>query len=122
MTAVSSGAVTCRMYGGFMDAFKGFSKNFYPGFNVSPLTFLCVLTALVMVFFAPFILVLFYPYYFLLLLIIIGGRVIVSHISSQNVFINGILHPVQMVCMVLVGANSLYWTLMGKTVWKGRHI
>jgi chlorobactene glucosyltransferase len=122
MTAVSYDALTCRMYGGFMDAFKGFSKNFFPGFNVSPLIFLCILTGLIMVFFTPFIFVIFRAYYIWLVLLIIIGRVIVSRISSQNPLINVMLHPFQMLCMVLVGANSLYWTLTGKTVWKGRQI
>ncbi len=122
MTAVSDGALTCRMYGGFMDAFKGFSKNFFPGFNVSPLIFLCILTALIMVFFTPFIFVIFHAYFIWLILIIAAGRVIVSRISSQNPLINVMLHPFQMLCMVLIGANSLYWTVTGKTVWKGRTI
>ena len=122
MTAVSYDALTCRMYGGFMDAFKGFSKNFFPGFNVSPLIFLCILTALIMVFFTPFIFVIFRAYYIWLIIIIATGRVIVSRISSQNPLINVMLHPFQMLCMVLIGANSLYWTVTGKTVWKGRTI
>jgi chlorobactene glucosyltransferase len=122
LTAVSDGALTCRMYGGFIDAFKGFSKNFFPGFNVSPLIFLCILTALIMVFFTPFIFVIFRAYYIWLIIIIATGRVIVSRISSQNPLINVMLHPFQMLCMVLIGANSLYWTVTGKTVWKGRTI
>ena len=122
MTAVSYGALNCRMYGGFIDAFKGFSKNFFPGFSVSPLIFLCILTGLITVFFTPFIFVIFRAYYLWLVLLIIIGRVIVSRISSQNPLINVILHPLQMLCMVLTGANSLYWTLTGKTVWKGRNI
>ena len=122
MTAVSDGALTCRMYGGFMEAFKGFSKNFFPGFNVSPLIFLCILTAFITVFFTPFIFVIFRAYYIWLIIIIAAGRVIVSRISSQNPLINVMLHPFQMLCMVLIGANSLYWTVTGKTVWKGRTI
>jgi len=122
MTAVSYGALTCRMYGGFIDAFKGFSKNFFPGFNVSPLIFLCILTTFIIVFFTPFIFVIFHTYYIWLILLITTGRVIVSRISSQNPLINVMLHPFQMLCMVVVGANSLYWTLTGKTVWKGRNI
>lgn len=122
MAAVSCDALTCRMYGGFIEAFKGFSKNFFPGCTVSPPTFVCLLLGLTTVFLAPFILVLFYPYFLWLLPIIAGGRIIVSAISSQNPFINVILHPLQMICMVLIGANSLYWTLTGKTVWKGRQI
>lgn len=122
MTAVSGDAVTCRMYGGFIDAFKGFSKNFFPGFNLPPLSFLIMLTALTAVFLAPFILAIFRSYYLWLILIIATGRVIVSRISSQNALINAILHPLQMICMVLIGINSLSWTLRGKTVWKGRNI
>jgi chlorobactene glucosyltransferase len=122
MAALSYGALTCRMYGGFIDAFKGFSKNFFPGFNLSPPIFLCILTALIMVFFTPFIFVIFRVYYLWLILIIFTGRVIVSRISLQNPLANVMLHPLQMLCMVLIGANSLYWTVTGKTVWKGRTI
>jgi len=122
MAALGQDAITCRMYSGLIDSLKGFSKNFYLGFNVSPLTFLCILTALMLVFFMPFIFSTFNSQYIGLILIILLGRLFVSLLSRQNPLINIILHPLQMVAMFSIGVNSLYWTLKGKTVWKGRTI
>jgi len=122
MTALGHDAITCRMYSGLIDSLKGFSKNFYLGFNVSPLTFLCILTALMLVFFMPFIFSTFNSQYIWLILIIFLGRLLVSLLSRQNLLINIILYPLQMVAMFIIGVNSLYWTLKGKAVWKGRRI
>ena len=115
-------AITCAMYNGFMESVKGFSKNFYLGFNVAPLTFICILSSLMLVFFVPFILVFFNSQFIWLILIILLGRFLVSILSRQNPLMNVLLHPLQMICMCIVGVNSLYWTLKGKAVWKGRRI
>ena len=122
MTVLGHDAITCAMYNGFIESLKGFSKNFYLGFNVTPLTFVCILTALMLVFFWPFILVFFNSQFVWLIIIILLGRFLISLLSRQNPLINVLLHPVQMISMFIIGVNSLYWTLKGKGVWKGRKI
>ena len=122
MTTLGHDAVTCTMYSGFIDSLKGFSKNFFLGFNVSPLTFFCILMALMLVFFAPFILVAFNSFFIWVVLLILLGRLLVSLLSQQNPLSNVLLHPLQMISMFIVGLNSLYWELKGKAVWKGRRI
>ena len=122
MTALGQDAITCRMYSGLIDSLKGFSKNFYLGFNVSPLIFLCILTALMIVFFAPLIFSIYRSHFMWVVFMVLLGRLFVSLLSLQNPFINILLHPLQMVAMFIIGVNSLYWTLKGKTVWKGRNI
>lgn len=122
LTLLGHDSITCTMYNGFMDSLRGFSKNFYLGFNAAPLTFICILTALMLVFFAPFILVFFNSQFIWLILLILLGRFLVSTLSRQNPLINVLLHPLQMISMFIIGLNSLYWTLKGKGVWKGRRI
>ena len=122
LTLLGHDSITCTMYNGFMDSLRGFSKNFYLGFNADPLTFICILTALMLVFFAPFILVFFNSQFIWLILLILLGRFLVSTLSRQNPLINVLLHPLQMISMFIIGLNSLYWTLKGKGVWKGRRI
>ncbi len=122
MTLLGHDSITCTMYNGFREAYRGFSKNFYPGFNVAPLTFMCILAVLMLVFFVPFILVFFNGHFIWLILIMLLGRSLVSLLSRQNPLINVLLHPLQMIAMFTIGVNSLYWTLNGKGVWKGRKI
>ena len=50
MTVLGNDAVNCCMYKGFVESIKGFSKNFYLGFNVSPLVFLGIIALLMLVF------------------------------------------------------------------------
>ena len=122
MTLLGHDSITCTMYKGFKEAYRGFSKNFYPGFNVAPLTFICILAVLILVYFVPFILVFFNSHFIWLILIMLLGRFLVSLLSRQNPLINVLLHPLQMIAMFTIGVNSLYWTLKGKGVWKGRKI
>ena len=54
MTVLGNDAVNCCMYKGFVESIKGFSKNFYLGFNVSPLVFFGIICLLMLVFLGPF--------------------------------------------------------------------
>jgi chlorobactene glucosyltransferase len=122
MTVLGSEAIKCSMYKGFVESIKGFSKNFYLGFNVSPPIFFGILSLLMLVFFGPFILIALDRNFIYCILLIILGRLLVSLLSKQNPLFNIVLHPLQLIAMFLVGVNSLYWNLKGKTVWKGRTI
>jgi chlorobactene glucosyltransferase len=122
MTVLGNEAVNCCMYKGFVESIKGFSKNFYLGFNVSPLVFFGIIVLLMLVFLGPFFLVTVNKNFTFCILLIITGRLLVSLLSKQNPVLNIFLHPLQMIAMFLVGVNSLNWTLRGKTVWKGRSV
>jgi chlorobactene glucosyltransferase len=122
MTVLGNEAIYCCMYQGLVESIKGFSKNFYLGFNVSPGFFFSILVLLMIVFCGPFILIAINTKFIYCLLLILVGRLLVSLLSKQNPLFNIFLHPLQMIAMFIVGVNSLYWTLKGKTVWKGRSI
>ena len=122
MTVLGNDAVMCYMYQGFVESLKGFSKNFYLGFNISPLIFFGILALLMLFFLGPFILITINTNFIYCILLIIVGRLLVSLVSKQNPLLNICLHPLQMIAMFLIGVNSLYWTLRGKSVWKGRSI
>ena len=122
MTVLGNDAIYCCMYQGLVESIKGFSKNFYLGFNVSSPIFCAILVFLMLVFFGPFILITINTNFIYCILLILVGRLLVSLLSKQNPLLNICLHPLQMIAMFLVGVNSLYWTLKGKTVWKGRSI
>lgn len=112
--------VHCRMYNGFPDSFRGFSKNFYPGFSLNPLIFLVMTVFLFICFNAPLFLTFSNVIFFPLLIIIFLQRIIISLISRQNVLINVLLHPFQMLLLLLLGVNSLIESKRRKRIWKGR--
>jgi chlorobactene glucosyltransferase len=122
MTVLGNDTINCCMYQGLVEAIKGFSKNFYLGFNVSSPIFCAILVVLMLVFFGPFILITINTNFIYCILLILVGRLLVSLLSKQNPLFNIFLHPLQMIVMFLVGVNSLYCTLQGKMVWKGRSI
>ena len=122
MTLLGDNSIDCRMYEGFGEAFQGFSKNFFPGFNTSPIIFTAFLIFIIIVFLLPFLMI-FVNYDFLLIvLIILTGRLIISICSKQNFLTNIILHPLQMIVMTAVGVNSVHKTITKKLKWKGRSI
>ncbi len=123
-TALGGELVYCRMYNSFSEAFNGFSKNFYAGFNSLPILFILMIITFLLLFTLPYILFFGLPGYqlqYLLIIIIISfGRVLISLKSHQNYKRNIILHPVQMVMMFVVGFKSLIINKQGRLIWKGR--
>ncbi len=122
MTFLGEDSISCRMYDGFKPAFNGFTKNFFPGFNISPAIFTIFLVFVFTAFFLPFLLVFMNSYFILVVLIILLGRLAISVSSKQNFLINILLHPAQMFLMIAVGVNSVYRTKTKKLKWKGRSI
>ncbi|MBN2403530.1 MAG: glycosyltransferase [Spirochaetes bacterium] len=122
MTFVGYNGVKCRMYKSFSDAFTGFTKNFFPGFNTSPLMFALMLIFLNVLFTLPFILLFFLKEFVLIVFLILLQRVFISRSNKQNFLFNVILHPVQMIIMTLIGLNSMHKSAKGKLKWKGRHL
>lgn len=120
-TALGGDAVFCRMYNGFSEAFAGFTKNFYPGTSNNPVVFLLLLAIFALLFLYPFYLIA-QPGYDIITGIILLQRMLISIKSGQNIVVNILLHPFQMIAMILIGIKSLITNLTGTGVWKGRKI
>jgi chlorobactene glucosyltransferase len=122
MTFLGEISISCRMYNGFNQAFRGFTKNFFPGFNLSSLHFILFLVLLLLIFFLPFLMAFMNSMFIWVVIIILLGRLITSLSSRQNFLINCIFHPVQVIIMIAVGINSVYKTTKKNLKWKGRYI
>jgi len=117
---LSNDLVFCRMYNSFKEAVSGFSKNIYPASASSPLLFIFNILFIVLSNLLPLILMFYNEYYIGLVLIIILQRVIVSIVSSQNIFMNILLYPLQMLMLLYISIRSVVHSRSGRSVWKGR--
>jgi chlorobactene glucosyltransferase len=114
--------VFCRMYESFNQAYNGFTKNFFAGFLLPPFSFLVIILFLLIAFVLPFLFLMPPVYSFILIAFILITRISVSIVSNQNLFINVLLHPVQMLFMFWIGINSLIKFKTKKIVWKQRKL
>lgn len=119
-TMLGGDLIYCRMYNDLPQSIKGFSKNFYPGFNVNSITFLIMISFFFIIFMLPFMGVLYNSIFIIPVIIIILTRVFISVISKQSAFINVLLHPLQMLFMLFIGIKSVFNSKVGKVEWKGR--
>ncbi len=118
---LANGYIFCRMYPGYKEAVAGFSKNLLAGFGNSVIGLIIYLILVV----AGPVLILFYLnlqlFIFSLVLILIS-RLMVSLLSGQNPVTNILLHPFQIVNLLVISIFSIQKTLSGKITWKGRTI
>jgi len=119
-TLLGGKKIYCRMYYSFNDAIKGFSKNFYPGFNINAALFLSFILFLTIVFTLPVLFFMESPLLIISSVLIVLNRSIVSYISKQSVIWNVLLHPFQMLLMLAVGVISVYKSKSKRLEWKGR--
>jgi chlorobactene glucosyltransferase len=122
ITLLGGKMVFCRMYKNISDAFKGFSKNFYPGFNLSPGIFIGLVLLLFTAFAASSLLAMLNSEYLIIVSLIVLCRILISLLSCQNIFLNVILHPLQMIFMLIIGFNSVLSTKLRYIVWKERKL
>ncbi len=122
ITALGGNGIFCKMYDSFADSLKGFSKNFFTGFNIPIIIFIIMLVFFQFSFMLPFILVFWNYKYLLIVLLIILQRIFVSIMSGQNVLLNLVLHPLQMIMVFVVGINSIVVSKRRSVEWKGRKI
>lgn len=118
---LANGYIYCRMYKSFGEAIHGLSKNFLAGFNNSVpglllYIFLVVLGPIAIASILSIELLLFG------LSLILLSRVMISLAAGQNVWLNVILHPVQLFCMVIISVLSVKKRLTKTILWKGRSI
>lgn len=119
IAAIGGGVVFCRMYRNFEEAFNGFTKNFYPGFKTSAAFFSLFLIVILIGFLVPIIMSFFYFEFIWLVFLILVQRVIIGMLTRQNYFWL-LLHPFQMIVLLLIGINSIYQNKFGGIEWKGR--
>jgi len=119
ITLLGNDSVFCEMYESFPEAFYGFSKNFYRGFNLPKSAFFLLITVLLILFLFPFFLIILNPVFVLICFLVIVERMFISILSMQNWLVNILLHPLQMIIMFAVGINSI---ASQKLKWKGRQI
>jgi len=121
-TILGGKLVFCRMYESFNQAYNGFTKNFFAGFLLPPFIFLAIIMFLLIAFVLPFLFLMPPVYSFILIALILITRISVSIVSNQNLFINVLLHPVQMLFMFWIGIISLIKFKTKKIVWKQRKL
>ena len=121
-TLLGGNQIFCRMYDNFHSAYLGYSKNFWPGFNLNAFLFLVLISILAFAFIIPVVLTFFSIKFFFCVLILLGERILISKRSRQNILPNRLLHPVQMIFMFLIGVNSILVTKTNRVLWKDRKL
>ncbi len=118
---LANGLIYCRMYTGYNEAIKGFSKNFLAIFNYSITAFLTYIIVLIA---GPLLVImtLNVPLISFMVALIVLTRIMISLESGQNPWINTLLHPIQMVNMAVIGFLAIQQHLTGTTTWKGRRV
>jgi glycosyltransferase involved in cell wall biosynthesis len=118
---LANGFITCRMYTGYADAINGFSKNFLAAFNYSVPGFLVYLLILIG---GPLLIIstLNLPLIAMMCSLIALSRIMISFLSGQKVWYNVLLHPLQMLSLVVVGIFAIKSHLTKNTLWKGRPV
>lgn len=122
VTVLGGELIFCRMYEGFSGALKGFSKNFFAGFNTTIPRYALFLIGIILFFIFPLCTVWFEPWYMIAVVCVVLSRALVSHASHQSIPGNVILHPIQMVFFVLVGIYAVCSAMKGSIMWKGRDV
>lgn len=118
---LANGYIFCRMYRSFTEAFRGFSKNLLAGFNNNVIGLFLYLLLVIL---GPFAIayILSPELLFFALSLIILSRVMISLMSGQNVWLNILLHPVQLLSMLFIAVVSVKKYFTKTIVWKGRPI
>ncbi|MGI4021330.1 MAG: glycosyltransferase [Janthinobacterium lividum] len=118
---LANGLIRCRMYNNYKEAIYGFSKNFLAPFNYSVIMFLFYVVFIIG---GPILIGLTLPLQLSLMMIslIVLTRVMISLSSGQNPFYNILLHPLQMISLVIVAHLAVKKYLTKTTTWKGRKV
>ena len=119
-TLLGGELVFCRMYESFNQAYNGFTKNFYAGFSLPPFMFIVIILFLFIVFASPFLFLMPPIHLFIVIALILIARVSVSIVSKQTLFVNVLLHPVQMLLMFCIGIISVIKFKTNRLEWKQR--
>lgn len=118
---LSNGMVSCRMYKSYQDAINGSSKNALAVFNYSVPGLLVYILLLIG---GPMLILmtLNYNLIFFMAGLLVLTRIMISFSAGQNAVYNILLHPVQMVNLVIIAFLSVQKHLTKTNTWKGRRI
>jgi chlorobactene glucosyltransferase len=118
---LANGMISCRMYKSYPEAINGFSKN---GLAVFSYNILGLLVYILLLTCGPMIILMTLNYNLISFMagLIILTRIMISLESGQNAWYNIVLHPVQLVNMVVIAFLSIQRHLTGRNVWKGRRV
>lgn len=122
MTLLGGELLSCRMYRNVTDAMNGFTKNFYPGFAMPKLFFVSMVLMLGFAFVGPWVAAMKETVYLIPVGIVIFNRFLISLVSRQSVLYNVVLHPLQMIFLVIIGLKSVKAASKGEITWKGRRV
>lgn len=124
-------AVRCRMYHGFMEAFRGFSKNLFAGLGYNPYAMIAVCVVMFLWFLMPILFVLyailigeFSLELFWLPLVQIFLAVFMRlaiAIKFRLNFLYSFVHGLSVAMFIAIALNSMRWVYFsGGAEWKGR--
>ncbi len=120
-TLLGNGLLQCRMYKGFSEGYDGFTKNTYALFNynlVGIVLFLFMISG-------SYISILIFPSWIFgsaVLFLVLGTRILTSVSSGQNVILNILLHPFQIIVMIYITLQSIIKYYRNTLFWKGRKL
>lgn len=120
MTALGGDLIKCKMYSGFAESIKGFTKNFYPGFGISGITFVIMISVFLAIYLLPLVFIFFSLLWLPAVILVLLSKTLISLISRSNLMVEIITHPFQMVIMYITGLKSVYLAKTGRLEWKGR--
>ena len=118
---LANSLIYCRMYKNLAESIDGFSKNLLAGFGNN---IIILLLYQLLVVSWPILLFVNYDVHLLVLplTLIVLSRMMISFLSGQNVLLNLVLHPVQMLLFLFISVKSISNHLQKKGTWKGRSI
>jgi glycosyltransferase involved in cell wall biosynthesis len=118
---LANGMISCRMYKSYREAINGFSKNVLALFNYS---IIGLLLNILLSMGGPIIVImtLNFQLIFFMIGLIILSRIMTSLSAGQNAWYNVILHPIQMINLVVIAFLSVQKHLTKTNTWKGRRI
>ena len=118
---LANGMLTCRMYKTYGEAINGFSKNALAVFNYN---ILGLLIFILLVFGGPMLIIttLNINLIFFMCGLILLPHVMISLSAGQNAWRNILLHPMQMVNLVIIAFLAIQRHLTRTNVWKGRRV
>jgi glycosyltransferase involved in cell wall biosynthesis len=120
-TLLPNGMIGCRMYNSYREAINGLSKNFLAAFNYS---IPGVLIYILLLIGGPMIVIMTFNFQLIFFMggLIMLARIMISLSAGENAWYNVLLHPVQMVNLVIIAFLSIQKHLTKTIVWKGRRV
>ena len=120
-TLLANNFVNSRMYRGYAEAMNGFSKNILAAFNYNVFSLLIFLIILLG---GPLIIIATLNLNLIVMMcgLIILSRIMISLSAGQSAWKNVLLHPLQMLSLMLIAFLAIQRYLTRTTVWKGRRV